>query len=324
MNGMICITGTTGFIGSNLLAHLAGKGKRVKVLLRPGAVLRSEHDQALVIRGDIRDPGAAKELLKGSDCLIHLANVYRHQVSTIEEMRAINVEATLALFEEAVEQGVRRIVYISSAGVHRHTGEMVDESVPLNTETGDPYEKHKIACEKHLRELSRQSGTETVVLRPATVYGPGDKRLAPLFNMIRSGKFFFIGGGDNYVSWIFIQDLVEVIEAGVERPEASGKAYLVTGSDVLTLRELASLIAEIQGKEAPTLSLPVFPFTIGAAICEKLCPVLGVQPPIHRARLRFFTDSLRYSSKKIKSELGALLDTPLQKGLRITIQGMKG
>lgn len=315
----ISITGSTGFIGKNLLKQLTEKRIAIRTLVRSHSQSISEHSKTEVVLGDIRDEKSLDALVKDCECLIHLANVYQTKVSSLKEMYAINVDASKKLFEKAVAQGVKRIVYMSSAGVHQHRKGIIDELVPLRTDSDDPYEIQKIACEQFLRELALNHPVETVIIRPATVYGPGDWRLIPLFKMIRSGRFFFIGSGDNHVSWVYIDDLIRAIEIAIEHPNAVGQSYIITGPDTITLKQLVNVISQILQVKPPQFKLPLFPFLMAAAICETIFPILGIRPPITKARLRFFTDNLRYSSEKIKKELNVELDTSLKDGLRKTL-----
>ncbi|CAN2039406.1 NAD-dependent epimerase/dehydratase family protein [Candidatus Magnetomoraceae bacterium gMMP-15] len=318
---VICITGSTGFIGRHIVKHLMRQGVKVKALLRSDSNSFEECNEPDIIKGDIREKKVVKALVKDCNCLIHLAGVYQNRVNSINEMEIINVEATKNLFQIAVESDVKRIIYISSAGVHKHLNGIIDESTPLRINSDDPYEKQKITCEQILNSLSDKYGVETVILRPATVYGPDDTRLLPLFNLIKSRRFFFIGKGANYVSWVYIQDLVNAIEAAVKHPTAPGQAYIITGpDDGLILRDLVSIIAELEGVKQPCLSLPILPFSFAAFICERLCPIIAMPAPINKARLRFFTDSLRYSSKKAKKELNISLNTSIKTGLKLTLK----
>jgi len=316
---MIGITGSSGFIGSWLLRRLVANGQKVRVLLRATSSILPEHSNAEIVYGDVRDATVIHSFVKGLGCIVHLANVYQHKASGIGEMTSINQDAAGRLFTAAAESGVKRIVYASTAGVHEPVAGVIDENTPLQYETTDPYERQKIKCEQMLTELGRTGALETVILRPATVYGSGDLRLASFFHMIRSGKFFFIGNGLNHVSWVYIGDLIDAMESAATHPDAAGQAFLITGPETPTLRQLSAQVAEIFGVKPPALSLPVPPFRLAADLCEAIFPRLGVSPPIYRARLRFFTDDRIYSAAKARATLRVSLDTTLKEGLRNTL-----
>jgi nucleoside-diphosphate-sugar epimerase len=318
---MWAVTGTTGFIGHRLLTGLNAAGVPVKALVRPEAALTAAHRRCTLVRGDVCDPEAVDMLVAGCKGLVHLASVYQNRAPSPEQMAAVNLTASERLFAAAVRAGVRRIVYLSTAGVHRHTKGITTEATPLKQAPEDPYEQHKLACEAALRQWQRGGRVETVVLRPATVYGPGDRRLQPFFDLIRRRRFFFIGRGDNAVSWVYVGDVAAAIAAAMHHPAAAGQAYLVTGPEHLTLRQLAAAVARQLKVKPPGLALPRLPFLAAAAVCERVCPLVGMAPPIYRARLRFFTDSLRYAPDKIRRDLQVALDTPLEAGLRRTLQG---
>ena len=148
---MIAITGATGFIGSHLVRRLTEINRPVKTLAR----IPPQNDLAPSKRlnrvvGDIRDSSARQRLLTHCSVLVHLANVYQNRVSGIAEMIAVNETASIRLLSEAARTGVRRIVYLSTAGVHTHTGGIADESTPLRLHSKDPYERQKILSLIHI------------------------------------------------------------------------------------------------------------------------------------------------------------------------------
>jgi nucleoside-diphosphate-sugar epimerase len=96
--------------------------------------------------------------------------------------------------------------------------------------------------------------------------------------------------------------------------------FILGGERYYTLREIANLIAEAEGVPAPWLRLPARPFQIAGTLCEKVCIPLGIEPPIHRRRVDFFTKSRAFTIEKAVRLLGYRPRVSLPEGIRSTLE----
>jgi nucleoside-diphosphate-sugar epimerase len=103
-------------------------------------------------------------------------------------------------------------------------------------------------------------------------------------------------------------------------PAAAGRTYILAGGEVTTLDELIGLIAEEAGVPRPRLRLPVWPFWIAGAACEAVCAPLGLEPPIYRRRVDFFTKSRAFDISRARAELGYAPHVRLREGIRRTLE----
>ena len=103
-------------------------------------------------------------------------------------------------------------------------------------------------------------------------------------------RFPTLGRGEIYYHLTYIDDLVEGFRLCGEHPAAAHRTYILAGGEVTTLNELVAIIAEVAGVRRPTLHLPVWPFWLAGAICEAACGPFGLEPPIYRRRVDFFTE----------------------------------
>ena len=252
----IAVTGATGFIGSALLPALDAHGIRVRALTRmSGAVL-----PGVAVAGDLSDVAALAALVRGTDCVIHLAG-YAHAASKaspaeVERHRRINLEGTQNLFRCAAEAGVRRFVFVSSVkagGEDAH--ECLDEHnarVPT-----DPYGLIKRQTEDWLFAHGAHAGVEIVVLRPALVYGPGVKgNLAAMLRAIDRGRFPPVPETRNVRSMVSVQDLVWALQAAIERPQAAGQVCIVDDGEAYSTRRIYIAMAQALGRTVPAWSIP--------------------------------------------------------------------
>ena len=104
---------------------------------------------------------------------------------------------------------------------------------------------------------------------------------------------------------------------------AAGRTYILAGGEVSTLNDLVSLIAEEAGVRPPRVHLPVWPFWIAGAACEAVCRPLGIEPPLYRRRVDFFTKSRAFCIDRARRELGFAPAVGLREGVRRTLAWYK-
>ena len=315
------ITGATGFTGGHLARALAAGGDAVSALVRtegPATNALKEGGVALAL-GDLRDPAALARATDGVDVVYHIAALYRQAGLATEVYRAVNATAVRDLVEAAAQGGATRVVHCSTVGVHGDVEHPpANEDAPLKP--GDVYQETKLEGERLAREAASKTGIELTIVRPSGIYGPGDRRLLRLFRGVARKRWVTLGSGEIYYHLTFIDDLVEGFRLCGVHPAAANRTYILAGGEVTTLNELVALVADGAGVPAPRWHLPVWPFwTLGAA-CEAVCRPFGVEPPIHRRRVDFFTKSRAFDITRAREELGYAPSVWLRDGIRRTLE----
>jgi nucleoside-diphosphate-sugar epimerase len=156
------------------------------------------------------------------------------------------------------------------------------------------------------------------VVRPGAIYGPGETRLLKLFRAIARGRYAIVGSGHAYYHPVYIDDLVEGYLLALERPEAVGEAFIIAGPSYVTQRELAETIARATGGRILPFRVPAAPVRWLGALCEAVCVPLGVEPPLHRRRVEFWTKSRAFSTEKAQRRLGYEPKVDLETGIART------
>ncbi|MFQ5709111.1 MAG: NAD-dependent epimerase/dehydratase family protein, partial [bacterium] len=313
------VTGASGFTGGHLCRKLVEKGVAVRALVRQTSKVQQLENLGVELEiGDLTDMPSLNGTLRGVDVVFHVAAAYRQEGISKEQFWKVNVDGTRAMLEQARDSGVKRFVHCSTVGVQ---GEIrnppAKESDPY--QPGDHYQQSKMEGEKLALGFFEKYDMEGVVVRPVGIYGPGDTRFLKLFKFINNGKFRMIGDGNVLYHLTYVGDLVDGIILAGEKPEAAGHIYTLGGEDYLTLRELVEMIAEILDKPVPDKHLPLWPIYAAAVLFESVCRPLGIEPPIYRRRLDFFTKDRAFEIAKAKNELGYVPKVSLKDGLANTV-----
>ena len=314
----VLVTGGTGFTGAYLSRRLVERGDNVRVLARkPDSPALASLDVE-VVRGTVEDVEAVKSAVRGVERVYHLAAAYRSAGIANRAYHSIHVTGTENVMEAALRQGVSRVVHCSTVGVHGHIDDPpADETYRFAT--GDVYQETKLLGEQVAWRYYRERGLPVSVIRPTPIYGPGDLRLLKLFKIACRTHPVILGNGKVYYHMVYVQDLVQGFLLAGEKKEAVGESFIVGGEECVTLEDLIGLIREVMGlHDAGIIKLPAAPLQWAGSICERLCVPIGIEPPIYRRRVDFFTKSRSFDISKAKRLLGYEPKTDLRAGLKQT------
>jgi dihydroflavonol-4-reductase len=318
----VLVTGATGFTGGHLAGTLAARGDEVRALVRPKSRARFEASTlprkgVIAVEGDLLDPGAVQRAANGVDVVYHIAATYREAGQRDAAYRAINVDGTRNVLEAAKAGGARRLVHCSTGGVHGHIANPpANEDAPFNP--GDVYQETKLEAEQAAREFGNRTGFDVVVARPIGIYGPGDTRFLRMFRGLARRRFPMIGSGKVFYHLTFIDDLVEGFRLCGTMPAAKGRTYLLAGPRYTTLEQLVALVAQELNVPPPRMHWPVWPFWTAGFLCEMACVPLGIEPPIFRRRVDFYTKSRAFDTTRAHTELGFAPRVDLEEGIKFT------
>lgn len=314
----MALTGASGYTGGRLLAALRDRGDEVAVLVRPKSLSEAVKARAsAVIEGDLSDERAVDRLVADADAVLHVAAVYRTAGHPDSWYREVNVVGSQRLLEAAARHGVRRFVHTSTVGVHGHVEHPpADETAPLAP--GDIYQATKAEAETLAFEYHRKRGVPVAVVRPGAIYGPGETRLLKLFRAIARGRYAVVGSGRSFYHPVYIDDLVLGFLLALDRPEAVGEAFLICGPRYISQAELAALVARHTGGRVLPFRIPARPIQWAGDLVEAICVPLGVEPPLHRRRVDFWTKSRAFTIEKARRLLGYQPQTDLDEGIART------
>lgn len=314
----ILVTGATGFTGGKLAVHLAKQGHRIRALARSGADTSelTPHDIEIV-QGDITDADAVHRAVQGVEQVYHIAACFRTAGHPDSYYHEVNVEGTRHVLDAAKKFSCERVVHCSTIGVHGSVEQIpADETAPFAP--GDIYQKTKLEGEILAAERQKQ-GQPIAIFRPASIYGPGDRRLLKLFKQVLGG-WPMLGAGQVNFHLVYIDDLVAGIELCGQKQEALGEVFILCGPDYVPLNTLFKLVADSMNVSPPRWRLPAGPFYAASLMCEALCVPFGIEPPLHRRRVGFFTKNRSFTCEKASRMLGYEPKISAETGVHRTAQ----
>ncbi len=287
------ITGGAGFIGSHLACALATLGHRVTVLdnLSNGNLqnLSSLQDKICFVRGDVCCADEVAHACKGVDYILHHAALgsVAESVAQPEETAHINITGTQHVLEAARQNGVKRVVFASSAAVYGTRPDYpYKESTPPDCQS--PYAHSKQAATELCQRYTKEYGVDTVILRYFNVFGPRQNPhasyaavIAKFMQRARENKPLEIEWdglqGRDFVS---VHDVVQANLLAVAHGVA-GEIYNVASGHTYTLLELVSMIEKVTGRSLERVFRPKRPGDVheSSADISKI-RALGFEPQI--------------------------------------------
>jgi nucleoside-diphosphate-sugar epimerase len=282
---VVFVTGGSGFIGGRLIERLLADGHTVRALARSSAAAdRVRARGAEPVSGDLADVAALRAGAEGCELAFHAAAMLGDWGKP-EEFQRGNVEGTANLLRACADAGVRRFVHVGTEAALLAGQPLVnvDETAPLRPDSPALYSSTKARAEQLVLGANKD-GFETVVVRPRFVWGRGDTTLLPtMVEMVRSGRFAWVGGGRHRTSTTHVDNAVEGLVRGASLGHP-GNAYFVTDGEPVVFREFVSDLLATQGVTPPTRSIP--PAVAGAlAVAGEVAwgrlPLPG-RPPLTR------------------------------------------
>ena len=308
----VALTGATGFIGRHVSAHLVARGIDVVAVVRPESTHTAPAGVAVA-----RAPLAAAALRKafgGADTVVHLAGAINAIDSEI--YTAVNVEGTRAVAEATHEVGAR-LIHVSSlaaAGPASAAAPRAEDDPP-NPLT--PYGRSKLASEEI---VTRTPGLAWTILRPAAVYGPGDRVMLPLFRMTSRGILPLVGRPGAAYTFVHVSDVVRAIDAAIDA-DAYGDICFVGHPRSVTAREILEAIGVAVGRPARLIRVPNALALVAAAAGDLASRMTGRPLPLNWWRYcELSAEGFVCRLDRLRDRLGVVAAIDLEAGMRETAE----
>ncbi|MCF7793145.1 MAG: NAD-dependent epimerase/dehydratase family protein [Candidatus Cloacimonetes bacterium] len=316
----IAVTGANGFVGSNLVRKLMKNGHQVKCLVRAGSDLSLLPENADIYKIDYHDLKEIAEVLHDCEIIIHNAALTR--AKSWKAFQKINVNLTETLTQIAANNiNTKRFIFISSQAA---AGPASGPDDPVQ-ENDDPhpvswYGKSKLLAEQAVKN----SRLPFTIIRPVSVFGPGDKDFLEYFRMIKNHLAAFIGFKSKFISLVFVEDLVEIIYRSLENKQTENEILFAASTPQISMQEFVNTLKKIMHSKTIDLHLPHFLIDI-AALFSELASFFSIKPPIlNKQKAKEFKQ--RYwlvDDTKMKNLLSFEPELTLQEQIKKTFEWYK-
>ncbi|MCG2617617.1 SDR family NAD(P)-dependent oxidoreductase [Terrimonas sp. NA20] len=319
MSSKVLVTGGTGFLGAYIIKELVEKGYAVKAIRRersrmPFYISSSILEKVEWIEGDILDVIFLEEAMEDVDTVIHSAAVVSFSPKNRHEMYQVNVEGTANVVNIALEQNIRRLVYISSVAALGRTlqGQSVSEmSKWENNKSNTHYAKSKHKAELEVWRAIGE-GLDAVILNPATILGYGDWNTgsSAIFKSVYKGFDWYSPGKNGFVA---VEDVARATVLLMET-DITEQRFIIAG-DNWTFKQLLDTMAEGFGRPHPKKQTT--PSMMGIAWrWEKIKSFFtGHSPVLTKESAKVAHSNTTFENAKILQTLQGFRFTPLNEAI---------
>lgn len=287
----VFLTGSTGFVGRNMLKRLLSEGHAVRALVRdPKGTGQLAQAGVELVAGDVVEGAGLDQGMQGCDAAIHLVGIIVEKGKNTFE--AVHHIGTRNVVEAAKRSGIKRFVQMSALGVH--------------ADGPAAYQTTKWRGEEEVRK----SGIPYCILRPSLIFGPGDGFVTQMMETMRNAPLFrpVPGSGAPRFRPIFIDDVTACFAKALTAEAATNQTIELGGADELSLNQVLEEIARCAGVRKPAVHIPMPLMFAGAFFAQTLLK----NPPVTVNQLRMLGE-------------GSTCDIqPMQRILGVTPRGFSG
>jgi sterol-4alpha-carboxylate 3-dehydrogenase (decarboxylating) len=236
------VTGGCGFLGRYIAEQLADKGYAVTIFDR----IQSFSDSRFTfVVGDLCSPSEVVAATVGMNTVFHVAAVIASG-SNEDLVRKVNVGGTQNVIDACIENGVKRLIFTSTASVVFSGSDVVyaDETHPIPTRFMDSYAESKSTAERLVLAANGRGVLLTCSIRPHAIFGPRDPTFFPaIIANARKPFFMRIGDGRNISDFTYVENAAYAHILAMERlvpgSPVAGAAYFITNGEPIACVRLA-------------------------------------------------------------------------------------
>jgi dihydroflavonol-4-reductase len=319
---MILVTGSTGLLGSYLLAFLAHKGLKIKALKRANSSISlaekiftlygpqgsSLHTSVEWTEGDVTDYYSITEALQGITHVYHCAALVSFNPADANLMMRINAEGTANVMNASIAAGVKKVCHVSSvAALGKGAEGIITEDTWWKTSPkNSSYAISKYSAEREAWRASEE-GLNVVIANPSIVLGAGNWKTdsSSFFGTGYKGMKFYAPGVTGFVD---ARDAAQCIIQLMEGP-FSAERFIISGENV-PLRELFNKIHDAFGRKRPYIRADKWMTDVILRAEAVRSFVTGQPPLITKDTAKSVHNRIYFSNEKIRKALNFTFKQP--------------
>lgn len=325
------VTGASGFIGGCLAERLVSDGYRVRCLVRASSDrARLDELDVQITVGDLMSTPSLARAVAGCRYVLHCGALVSDW-ATKEEIVGTNVEGTRSLLEASVSGSVKRFVHISTTDVYGYPeeGYEIDEAYTA-MRFRNWYAQTKREAEAEVWRLAGTDRLEAVILRPATVYGPGSKEIVgKIARAIEGRHMLLVDGGRAIAGLCYVESLIDAVLLALRHDAAPGHAFNIGDGLDITWRQFTDDLAGGLGYPKVRWSLPYwmangigFSLEHGYRLLRKATG-LTLAPLLSRQAVQVLGKNQDFSNRKARETLGWTPHVDYSAGLEATLAWLR-
>jgi len=302
----VLVTGATGCIGRNLVAHLLKSNYTVTATGRNPEIGKSlQAAGAIFYPAELSDGPKLIQLAQGQKLVFHCAAL-SSPWGRYRDFYAANVLGTQNIVAACLEQNVERLVYLSSPSLY------FDYTTRLNIKETDDFAKQPANAYVLTKRLAEQAvdeaasnGLNVITLRPRAVFGPYDTTIVPrLLKLALGGKLPLPRKGQILMDVTYVENVVQALMLCITAPlELKGKKYNLTNGEPILLIDLLTQLFEQLALSFRTVNLPYKLLDKLAWCLEKVAQVTGQEPRFTRYSLGVLAHAQTFDIRAARQEL---------------------
>ncbi len=328
---MYLVTGASGMLGRHLVNHLLAQQAQVRVLVRPSSdIVFLEGQTVEIVTGETTDSKAIEAAVTGVEIVFHVAAYLTVNApfgadgddpTQWEFYKRVNVDFTEALLEAARRAKVGRFIYVSSNSVYDLNAPVpTPEDTPLNP--GSMYGRSKKMAEALVR-AGQQQGLSTTIIRPAVIYGPGDRYFTPAaLQLAKLPVLPLVKGGKTLFDMVYVADVAELLWLAGQSERADGRVYNAGPGYKTTIKAMVDAYRELTGKGPRILTISARSAVRFAPISRRFLSQLapGTEAAMTPPGLQLMSQDLHLDMSRADRELGFRPRYSLVDGLAETLE----
>jgi nucleoside-diphosphate-sugar epimerase len=309
---------------------LVQEGQSVRCLVRESSDTAAlEKLDVEIVLGDLTHSPSLARATEGCSYVFHCGALVSDW-ATKQEIVRINVEGTRSMLDAAVGALVKRFIHFSTTDVYGHPADTPVDEGYMAEGFSNWYSQTKLEAEAEVRRVEMERGLDAVILRPATVYGPGSTDvIGEIARAIRARNMLLVDSGRAIAGLCYVENLLDAAVLALRHDAAPGNAFNISDGLSVTWRQFTDDLAA--GLSAPPVRWSV-PYWLASGLGLTLehgyrllrrATGLSAPPLLSRQAVQVLGRSQDFSNRKARELLGWEPSVDYATGLQATLEWLK-